>query len=178
MSYRSGVIAGVIGTAVVAGAGGAAWWLFASKPPEGARPAPPGVQAAVPNPFKEDQAATVVLTADAEAKLAVRTAPAARKPMPRQRVYGGEVTVPPGKSLVVSAPLAGTLKPGAAPGAGQAVKAGTPVLHLVPLLDPVGKANLTAARVEAEGQAKSSEEQFKLTAITHERAKEVLAGGA
>ncbi len=178
MSYRSGLLTGILGTAVVAVGIGATWWFAVAKPKEGAKPSVPGVQATVPKTFKEDQGATVILTADSEAKLAIRTAPVVRKPMPRKRVYGGEIIVPPGRSLIVSAPLAGTLKPGAVPVAGRAVRTGTPVLHLVPLLDPVGRANLTASRVDAEGQVKGAEEQFKLTRITFERATEVLAGGA
>jgi biotin carboxyl carrier protein len=178
MTYRQGLLTGIVGTALAAGGAGAAWWLYSAKPHESAKAAPPGVPATVPRPFKEEQAATVTLTAEAEARLALRTAPAVRKPMPRRRAFGGEVVVPPGHSLIVSAPLAGTLKAAAAPLAGQAVKAGKPVLQLVPVLDPVGRANLTATRVEADGQVKTAEEQLKLARITLERAKEVLAGGA
>ena len=75
------------------------------------------------------------------------------------------------------APLAGTLKAGAVPVAGQAVQAGKPVLQLAPVLDPVGRANLTASRVDAEGQVRTADEQLKIARITLERAKEVLAGG-
>ena len=75
-------------------------------------------------------------------KRPLRTAPVVRQPVSRQRVFGGEVVVPPGRSVVVSAPLAGTLKAGAVPVAGQPVKAGGPVLQLVPVLDPVGPMRL------------------------------------
>jgi cobalt-zinc-cadmium efflux system membrane fusion protein len=177
MSYRSGLITGIVTTALVAGAIGATWWFAVAKPREQAKPSTPGVPATVAKPFKEDQVATVVLTADADAKLAVRLAPVVRKPMPRRRTFGGEIVVPPGRSLIVSAPLAGTLKTGAALFPGQVVKAGQPVLHLAPILDPVGRANLTASRVDAEGQVKTADEQLKLARITHDRAKEVLAGG-
>ncbi len=177
MTYRQGLLTGIVSTALVAGAGGAAWWFTVAPPREQAKPSTPGVPATVAKPFKEDQAATVVLTAEADAKLAVRLAPVVRKPMPRKRVFGGEVVVPPGRSLIVSAPLAGTLRAGTALAPGQVVKAGKPVLHLAPLLDPVGRANLTASRVDAEGQVKTADEQLKLTRITLDRAKEVLAGG-
>ncbi len=178
MTYRQGLLSGILGTALVVGGIGAAWWQTAGPRKEAAKSTVPGVQATVPKTFKEDQGASVILTADSETKLAIRTAPVVRKPMPRKRVYGGEVIVPPGRSLIVSAPLAGTIRPGPIPVAGQAVKTGTPVLHLVPLLDPVGRANLTASRVDADGQVKGAEEQFKITRITFERAKEVLSGGA
>src|SRR5215218_650965 len=122
MSYRSGLLTGIVSTALAAGAVGAGWWFYAAPPKEAAKPSAPGIPATVPKPFKEDQAATVVLTPEAEAKLAVRLAKVERKSVPRARVFGGEVVVPPGKSVIVSAPLAGTLKAGAVPVAGQAVK--------------------------------------------------------
>jgi len=178
MSYRSGLLTGIISTALVAGAAGAAWWAFAAKKSDSAKSDAHGTPATVPKPFKEDSAATVVLPADSEARLALRTSPIVRKPMPRKRVFGGEVVLPPGRSIIVSAPLAGTLKPSSAPMAGQVVKAGKPVLQLVPVIDPVGRANLTAGRVDAEGQVKTAEEQVKVARITLDRAKEVLAGGA
>ncbi len=177
MTYRQGLLTGVVSTALAAGAVGAAWWFAVAAPREQAKPSTPGVPATIAKPFKEDQVATVVLTADADAKLAIRLAPVVRKPMPRKRVFGGEVVVPPGRSLIVSAPLAGTLKAGAALTPGQVVKAGKPVLHLAPLLDPVGRANLTASRVTAEGQVKTADEQLKLARITFDRAKELLVGG-
>jgi len=177
MSYRTGLITGIVSTALVAGAAGVGWWAVVAKPKEAAKAAAPGVPATVPKPFKEDQAATVVLTAEADAKLGVRLAPVVRQPMPRKRVFGGEVIVPPGRSLIVSAPLAGTLKAGAALVPGQVVKAGRPVLHLAPILDPVGRANLTASRVDAEGQVKTADEQLKLAQITLNRAKDILIGG-
>ncbi|WP_171472932.1 efflux RND transporter periplasmic adaptor subunit [Frigoriglobus tundricola] len=177
MSYRTGLITGIVSTALVAGSVAVGWWAVVAKPKEAAKAGAPGVPATVPKPFKEDQAATVVLTAEADAKLGVRLAEVARKPMPRKRVFGGEVIVPPGRSLIVSAPLAGTLRAGAALVPGQVVRAGKPVLHLAPILDPVGRANLAASRGDAEGQVKTADEQLKLAQITFNRAKDILIGG-
>lgn len=177
MTYRQGLLTGIVSTALAALAAGAGAWFFVVKPREQAKPEVPGVPATVPKPLKEEQAATVILTAGAETKLAIRTAPVVHKSVSRQRVFGGEVVVPPGHSVIVSAPLAGTLRPGAVPVAGQPVKAGKAVLQLVPLLDPVGRANLTASRVDAEGQVKTADEQLKIARITLDRTKEVLAGG-
>ena len=177
MKYASGVITGVLGTVLVGGAG---WWLVAAKPGDGGKSASPPIPATISKPFKEDQAATITLTAEAEARLAIKTASVERKPMKRVRSFGGEVLVLPGHSVIVSAPLAGTLKPiaGMNPVAGLTVTAGKPVFQLVPLLDPVGRANLMASRVDAEGQVLSAAEQLKLSNITLERAKKVLEGGA
>jgi RND family efflux transporter MFP subunit len=180
MTYRSGVLTGAAAALLLAGAVAAGWWLLVGKPTDGGKSAPLPIPASVPKVFKEDQAAGVTLTPEAEARLAIRTAPVERKPVGRVRVYGGEVTIPPGQAVVVSAPLAGLLKPAgkATPAAGMAVKHGEPVYQLLPILDPVGRANLTAAKVDADGQVKAAEEQLKAARITLDRAKNVLASGA
>jgi RND family efflux transporter MFP subunit len=134
----------------------------------------------VPKVFKEDQATAVSLTPEAETRLAIRTAAVERKPVPRVRVYGAEVTIPPGQAVVVSAPLAGVLRPTGKtfPVAGTVVKQGDPVFDLLPLLDPVGRANLTAAKVDAQGQLENAQEQLRGANIGLDRAKKVLTGGA
>jgi RND family efflux transporter MFP subunit len=176
MKYTNGVITGVVGTVLVGGAG---WWLVTKSGDVASKPAHPA-PATVPKPFKEDQATAIVLTPEAEARLAIKTATVERKPMKRVRTYGGEVTIPPGHVVVVSAPLAGTLKPvpNVAPAAGLAVKKGEAVFQLLPVLDPVGRANLTASRLEADGLVLNATEQLKLANTTLDRAKNVLAGGA
>jgi RND family efflux transporter MFP subunit len=174
MNYWTGILTG-LGVALLAGAG---WWVVAGKV-GGGKPTPPPVPAAVPKPFKEDQPG-VTLSAEAEAKVGIALGAVAEKPVPRRRTYGGEVVVPPGKAVVVSAPLAGTLKAvsGPFPSAGTKVKKGEIVFHLLPLLDPVGRANLAAAQVEAEGQVQATGENQKAAQIALDRAKKVLAGGA
>ena len=177
MKYASGVITGVFGTVLVGGAG---WWLVGAKTGNDAKSTPPPIPATVNKQFKEDQAATIILTAEAEARLAIKTAIVERKPMKRVRSFGGEVLVPPGRSVIVSAPLAGTLKPiaGMDPVAGLAVMAGKPVFQLLPLLDPAARANLAVTYATADGQVHSATEQLKAANITLERAKNVLKGGA
>jgi RND family efflux transporter MFP subunit len=180
MNYRSGVLTGVVATLLLAGAAGAGWWMLHAKPGEAAKPAPPPAPVSVPRPFKEDQAAGITLTPEAEGRIAIRTGPVERKAVNPVRTYGGEVTVPPGRSVIVSAPLAGILKPaeGVVPVAGLDVKKGQAIFQLLPLLDPVGRANLTTAKVDAEGQVKNAEEQLRAVQIALDRAKKVLAGGA
>ncbi|MCE9567251.1 MAG: efflux RND transporter periplasmic adaptor subunit [Planctomycetes bacterium] len=200
MNYRSivltGIVAGLVGSVAI----GAGWFLLGWKPNTEKTPPPP-VPATVPKPFKEDQGTTFTLTADAEKQLALKTGKVERKPMPRRRAYGGELVVPPGRAVVVSSPLAGTLQVAdpvlnatmaicgpiaatlppshdAIPVAGKVVHRGRPVLYLLPILDPVGSANLTATRVDADGQVQSATEQLKAAEIALERAKKVLAGGA
>ena len=53
---------------------------------------------------------TIELTEDAVRRLGIETQPMAERSMPRFRTYGAEVVLPAGASVVVSAPLSGTLK--------------------------------------------------------------------
>ena len=164
---------------LLCGAIAACWYFIVAKPWEAAKSAAPSIPATVSKPFKEDQATNFTLTADGEARLAMQFGAIERKSVRREREYGGEVIVPPGRSVIVSAPLAGTLKPVAtAPYAGKTVKKGEPVFALLPILDPVGRANLTAAKLDADGLVQNAAEQVKLAEIALERAKKVLAGGA
>lgn len=176
MPYTSGIITGVVATVLIGGAG---WWLVA-RPGDAAKPPSPPTPASVNKPFEEDRAAAITLTPEAEARLGIKTGHVERVPVKRVRLYGGEVIVQPGRAVIVAAPLAGTLKPvpGAAPAPGRSFKKGQVVFQLLPLLDPVGRANLTASRVEADGQVMSAAEQLKAAQIALDRAKKVLAGGA
>src|SRR4051794_21804112 len=110
MTYRGGLLTGVAATLLAGGAAAAGWYL--TRPAgESGKPSAPAIPANVPKPFKEDQAAGVTLTPEGEQRLAIRTGAVERRKVARHRVYGGEVTVPPGRSVVVSTPLAGVLQP-------------------------------------------------------------------
>lgn len=177
MKYISGVVTGVLGTVLVGGAG---LWVINAKPHDSGKSPPPPIPATIPKPFKEDQATAITLTPEAEARLGIKTAVIARKPMKRVRQFGGEVLVPSGKSVIVSAPLAGILKPipGITLAAGLPVKAGKPLVHLSPLLDPVGRTNLVASRLDAENLVSNAKEQLKVATIALSRAKNLLKDGA
>ena len=60
---------------------------------------------------KEDQLNTIVLTPQAEDRLGIATASVELRSVQKTRTYGGEVTLPTGALIVVSAPLGGTLQP-------------------------------------------------------------------
>lgn len=90
------------------------------------------VQGAVP----EAQLASVTLTRDAARRLGIATALVDSADVAPTRTVGGEVVVPPGQALAVSAPVAGTvLAPaqGSIPAAGARVAAGAPLMRLVAL---------------------------------------------
>jgi RND family efflux transporter MFP subunit len=163
--------------ALIVGTG--AWWLVTHK--AGPTPAakPPSA-ASVDKLVKEEELNTVTLTEEAEKRIGLVLAPVQTKSVRRVRVYGGEVAVPAGRSIFVSAPLGGTLKApaGGELRAGQTVKAGELVLQLTPLLTPDGRATLSASLAEAEGQVNNAKEQVELTRIAFDRAQRVLKSGA
>ena len=96
--------------------------------------------------------------------------------MPRTRTFGGDVTAPPGQTILVAAPLNGTLKAPArgVPPAGSRVKNGDPVFELLPLLSPDARSTLAAARVDAEGQVNTARVQVEATKIALDRANELV----
>jgi cobalt-zinc-cadmium efflux system membrane fusion protein len=165
--------------ALAAAVGGGAWWLVTNKPVAARAEKPPG-PANVAKVVKEDDLNTVVLTEEAEKRIGLTLAAVESKAVRRVRVYGGEVTVPVGRTILVAAPLGGTLKAptGGVPKAGSAVKTGQPVFQLTPLLTPDGRATLSAALADANGQVNTAKASFDLADIALKRAERVLKEGA
>jgi RND family efflux transporter MFP subunit len=100
---------------------------------------PPPSQTAVPtakiqNAKPEGDLTTITLSPEAEAHLALQTRQVSLQPIEQTRTVGGEAMVPAGRAVVVTAPVAGTLAPGAGRGAaiGRA-NAGQVIFELVPL---------------------------------------------
>ncbi|WP_224364157.1 efflux RND transporter periplasmic adaptor subunit [Hyalangium versicolor] len=96
--------------------------------------APPA--AAVSSHVAEASLATVTLQPQAETRLALRVQSVEKRKAARRQVLGGEVVVPSGNALVVTAPVAGGVvaegtTPALRPGA--PVKRGDVLLRLVPL---------------------------------------------
>lgn len=167
--------AGVFLAAVVA----CGWWLLSREPGTQApdKPPPPTEIAKI---VKEDEFNTITLSAEGAQRIGLALAKIEKKDVRRWRVYGGEVMIPAGRTILVSAPVAGVLE---APSegersVGQEVQAGTIVLLLTPLLTPDARATLSATLNEAEGQVNNAKTQVKLTKIAFERAKKVLQEGA
>lgn len=145
----------------------------------------------VANIAKEDQLNTITLTEKAEERLGITTALVEVRAVRRTRTYGGEVTLPPGAMIVVSAPLNGTLQAagkGATPGVGSAVTFGQPVFHLLPLLSPErevltpaervryaeARNAIATARIDAAGQVGQAQVQVEAAQIALERAERLL----
>lgn len=180
MSYRAGIVTGFVCCLLVFGVAGAAWWLVAPNARGTSKSPPPPPPAVVSKLLKEDQVNAITLTPEAVERLALRTAAVEHKPMPRTRVYGGEVMVPIGQTILVSAPLSGTLRelPGGMPAVGSTVKKGQAIFQLLPLLTPEGQANLAAAKIEADGQVKTAQSQLDAARIALDRAKRVFESEA
>src|SRR5262245_6574419 len=63
--------------------------------------------ASVENRVKEMDLTTIKLTPQAERRLGIELAAAERKSLARPRRIPGEVMIPPGRTIIVSAPVAG-----------------------------------------------------------------------
>jgi len=124
------------------------------------KPAPP---AKVENPVKEGDLATVTLSTEAEARLGIRTAPVEFTAVTQSRTFGGEVVLPPDSTIIVSAPMAGTILGGSAPAAGEMVKKGQVVFRLLPLLPPERDARALAQKdlTDAETRVESSKTKLR-----------------
>lgn len=179
MKHLQGVASAILTLTFAVAVGFAAWWLVTNKPvvAPADKPTP---AASVGKVVKDEDFNTVTLTEEAEKRIGLTVAAVERKSSRRKRVYGGEIAVPAGRSILVAAPLSGTLRAPAAGEikAGQSIKAGSSVFHLTPLLTPDARANLSASLAEAEGQVNNAKTQLNLTKIALERAKRVLKEGA
>lgn len=133
---------------------------------------------------KEADLATVSLTPEAETRLGVATAQVERKSVPRTATYAGEVIIPPGRLMAVTAPFVGTVKApqGASlPAPGTTVKEGQPVLILQVILTPEARAQMAPQLADAEGQVKQAHEQLQISKLQLDRAENLVRdklGGA
>src|SRR5262249_39452259 len=110
MTYRGGVVTGVLATLLVVGAAAGVGWLIFGEAIRPSTPSPPPVPATVPKTASESQFNTVILKQEAEDSLHLSFGQVEKKPMPRSRFFGGEITIPPGNTIIVSAPFSGVLQ--------------------------------------------------------------------
>lgn len=175
MGDLRGIITGSAGTFILCGACAGGWWIANAPQSESKKEKPPA-PAIVAKPVNESDLLTVELRPEAEQRLDLRVGTIERKSLPRERVYGGEVMVATGRSVLVSAPLNGVLSavPGEVTQPGELVKRGQPILSLRPLLTPDSHATLSASRVDADGQVKNWLAQVEATKIARDRARRLL----
>ncbi len=156
-----------------------AWWMV-TRPKSSTTDAKPAPAANVSNTVKEADLDTIELTPQAEQRLGVTVSPVRQETIPRQRIYGGEVMIPVGRTILVAAPLGGLITEpmGGLPKVGAAVTKGHAVLRLSPLLTPDSRANLAAALTDAEGLVNNAATQKDLAKIALDRALRVMKQGA
>jgi len=152
-----------------------------------------GAPAQVGQPGDEQSLNTITLTETAEQRLAIPAgiAQARLADVRRKRKVGGEVVVPPGQTIVVSAPIAGTLcapQPGPVPSPGSRLAAGEAVFGFTPLLTPErdvltpaervrvaqSKADLATAAIEAQRQVESAKLNVEATRLAYDRTVQLL----
>jgi len=157
----------------------------------GAKPGPS--PATVTGAMPEAALSTVRLTPEAQTRLGLATATVEAQPVSRLRTWAGEVVVPQGQLLTVTAPFSGrVLLPPHQDWvtAGRMVNAGEPLALLQPAVVDNGQpqvfstgdrltwlklhADLTAAQADADGQVVRAEVQVDAGRIRVNRAKELL----
>lgn len=111
--------------------------------------------------LKEGELASVTLTPEAEARLGVRFAPVTLASGAEIRKFNAEVVLPPGSSVIVAAPVSGTLLgSGSPPAPGTFVQRGQVLFEITPLL-PLPRDLRVTAEADLE-QAKTRWETAKL----------------
>ncbi len=141
-------------------------------PPPAAVAAPP---AKVQNPVKESDLTAIRLTPEAEARLGITVVAMVDRPVSDTKVVAGEVVVPPGMSLDVAAPVAGTVVAAASGAlfAGQRVKKGDALLRIVPLLPAERDIRINVDRDLAAATATADAVRQRVA-----RAEQLLADGS
>ena len=122
-------------------------------------PAKAPAPAKVANPQKEADLTTITLTPEAERRLGIETAVLAAQAIQVERALGGEMLVPPGRGVPVTAPVAGRVDAvdGVRLASGLGVRQQQVVLRLTPLSAPprdlhvTYEADLAAAKARFDG---------------------------
>jgi RND family efflux transporter MFP subunit len=139
----------------------------------------------------ETEIARITLTPEATQRLGITTADVTLKDATRRRTFGGDITIPSGKSIIVAAPFSGAIVPPrdkGIPTPGQRVTLGEPLLSINPLLTPErdvptpvervqianAKATLLSALTVAEGDVERTTAEVEAAKIARDRAAKLL----
>jgi cobalt-zinc-cadmium efflux system membrane fusion protein len=143
------------------------------RDPKPAPSAPP--PAKVENPVKESDLTAIKLTPEAETRVGIKVTAVTSRQVTDTRTVAGEVIVPPGLSLDVAAPVAGTLAASAAGPveAGQRVRRGQALFRIIPLL-PAER----DLRINAERDVEAAAATVEATRRKVARAEQLLADGS
>ncbi len=143
----------------------------------------------------ESELASIVLTEDADKRLAIEVSQCSLRKIQRRRTFGGEAMLPPGKTIQVTSPVGGTLLDAndiKFPVSGQTVTVGQTLLRLAPQLSPErdvptpaehvqmtgARATLVAAQVASQGDVDRFKADVAAAKINVDRAKKLFADRA
>jgi RND family efflux transporter MFP subunit len=141
-----------------------------SSKPATAKPEPP---AHVDAPRSEADLTTVRLTGDAVKRLGIEIVVATIDSAAATRSLGGEVTVPEGRLVTVTAPVAGTLAAVSSLQPGARVTRGTRLMTLAPLASSERDQTIEARRAVEAAQADAATARLRL-----QRLEQLLKDGA
>ncbi len=143
----------------------------------------------------ETEIGRITLTPQAEQRLGIVLEPITQDNIQRRRTLGGDVLIPIGKSVIVSAPFSGTVTApvaGSIPTPGQRLEIGSDILTLAPLLTPErdvptpaeqvqmanARATLLAAIAVAQGDKDRAKAESDAAKIALARARQLFADRA
>lgn len=149
----------------------AACLLAACGRQPGASKASPAASVAVK--IDEADLGKVTVTPEAEARLGLQIATVERQSAPRVRSAGGEVVVPSGGALQLTAPVAATVAGGRLVALGATVKRGDVLVSLVPIAPVDRDVRAQAGRLEGAARARFAAAEARL-----KRSEALLAEGA
>ena len=138
-----------------------------------APPAKPEAPAHVDAPRPEAEFTTVKLSAEAVKRLGIETVAARIDTAAATRSLGGEVTVPEGRMVTVTAPVAGTLSAVSGIQPGARVTRGTRLMTLAPLASSERDQTIEARRAVEAAQADADTARLRL-----QRLEQLLKDGA
>jgi membrane fusion protein, heavy metal efflux system len=138
-----------------------------ASPPEAEAPAH------VEAPRPEAELTTVKLSKEAVERLGLQTAVAKTGTAAATRSFGGEVTVPEGQMVTVTAPVAGTLSLVSGMQPGARVTRGTRLMTLAPLASSERDQSIEARRTMETAQAEAEAARLRL-----QRLEQLLKDGA
>lgn len=163
------------------------WGCGQSQKPAAKKPEP----ADVAHHVTEDSLNTITLTEKAEQRLGIKLADVQSLDVQQKRKVGGEVVLPPGQTVIISAPVAGKLSSPAEdtiPAPGTTLSAGQAVFRFVPLLSPesdvltpaerVGvaqtRADMAKVQIEAERLVEAAKLDVEAAQLAYNRAAHLL----
>ena len=138
----------------------------------GSSPAAHPPAATVANGRAEGELTTLTLSVEAQKHLALEMKTVALEPVSATRTIGAEAIVPPGKTVTVSAPMAGTLSRAAAGTVGPVTR-GAVLFQLMPL-QPADR----DVRAEADRMLSEAEARLTQTTTRVRRLEQLLTEGS